>query len=216
MNDDHGVNAVLGGGGTAVGDLVHPPIISETRTQGHLLTKDIGGYRQEVRVLDERFGYLHKQSKDFEWRTLTAQRAKASVLTMLGELADLGFGWRDIARLVGVSVPALQKWRRGEKTSGESRQKVAKLLAACDLIRLHYLIEEVASWFEMPLVSGIPTNPIDLYAANRADFCFEFASGDADPERLLTEFDPDWRERYRSNFEVFEASDGRLSIRTKD
>ena len=215
-NDDRGMNALVSTGATAVGEIVRPPSISETRTQAHLLTEDIGGGRQEVRDLNERYGDLHKQSHDVEWRTRTAERAQASVLTMLGELADLGFGWRDVARLVGVSVPALQKWRRGEKASGDSRLRVAGLLAACDLIREHYMVEEVASWFEMPLVAEIPTTPIDLYAANRADIVFALASGHVDPELLLSEFDPDWRERYRSAFEVFEASDGHMSIRTKD
>jgi hypothetical protein len=135
---------------------------------------------------------------------------------MLGKLAELGFAWRDVARLVGVSVPAIQKWRRGEKTSGDSRLKVANLLAACDIIAEHYMIEEVASWFEMPLVANAPVTPLDLYAANRGDLVFDFASGHTDPEVLLTEFDPEWRERYRSEFEVFDAVDGHRSIRTKD
>ena len=59
---------------------------------------------------------------------------KANVKSMLTELADLGFAWRDIARMVGVSVPAVQKWRKGEKASGDSRIRVASLLAAYNLI----------------------------------------------------------------------------------
>lgn len=136
-------------------------------------------------------------------------------MAMLDELAGLGFAWRDIARLVNVSVPAVQKWRKGEKASGDSRARIASLLAACDLIKSHYMVEDIASWFEMPLSSSAPVTPITLYAANRADLVFEFASGHQDPEVLLSEFEPDWRERYRSDFEVFEASDGHRSIRMK-
>lgn len=55
-----------------------------------------------------------------EWRTAAAERAKDSVASMLSDLADLGFARRDIARLVKVSVPAVQKWRRGEGVRGES------------------------------------------------------------------------------------------------
>lgn len=150
-----------------------------------------------------------------EWRTAAAERGKDSVASMLGDLADLGFAWRDIARLIKVSVPAVQKWRKGEKASGESRARVASLLAACDLITRHYLVEEVASWFEMPLSPSAPVTPIALYAADRVDLVFELASGHADPEALLSEFDPDWRERYRSDFEVFEAGDGNRSIRMR-
>jgi hypothetical protein len=202
--------------GTVANELVLPPTLSETRMQAHVLTEDIGGDRTQVRGLNERYGDLHKRSHDVEWRTRTAERAKASVATMLDALADLGFAWRDIAKLVGVSVPAVQKWRRGEKASGDSRRKVGGLLAACDLIAEHYLVDEIASWFEVPLVSAVPVTPIDLYAADRVDLVFDFASGHTDPEALLTEFDPDWHDRYHSEFEVFEAGDGQRSIRMKD
>lgn len=158
---------------------------------------------------------LHKRIHDVEWRTAAAQRGKASVTSMLTELADLGFAWRELARMVGVSVPAVQKWRKGDKASGDSRSRLASLLAACDLIVSHYMVDEIASWFEMPLTALAPVTPITLYAANRADLVFEFASAHADPEALLTEFDPDWRERYRSDFELFEAGDGNRSLRMK-
>jgi len=201
--------------GTAATDLAKPASLSETRVLAHLLTEDIGGDRAEVRDLHERVDTLHKKSHDIEWQTATAQRAKSGVTTMLAELAELGFAWRDIARLVGVSVPAVQKWRRGEKATGDSRRKVASLLAACDIISGHYMVEEIASWFEMPLTDSALVTPLDLYAANRADLVFEYAGGHADPEAVLTEFDSEWRERYQSDFEVFDAADGQPSIRMK-
>jgi len=134
---------------------------------------------------------------------------------MLNELADLGFAWRDLARLVGVSVPAIQKWRRGQGATGENRRKVASLLAACDMISQSHGIQEIASWTEMPLRDGVSVTPMDLWAGERIDLVFDFASGHVDAEEILTAFDPDWRERYRSEFEVFEAGDGQLSIRMK-
>ncbi len=192
-----------------------PPTLTETRLTASLLATEVGWNRGAARALHENYDDLHKRIHDVEWRTAAAERGKASVTLMLGELADLGFAWRDIARLVGVSVPAVQKWRKGEGASGDSRMRIASLLAACDLIVDHYRVDEIASWFEMPLSSSAPVTPIALYAANRADLVFEFASLHTDPEALLSEFDPDWRERYRSDFEVFEASDGNRSIRMK-
>ena len=88
------------------------------------------------------------------------------------------------------------------------------MLAACDLIMNHFQVDEIASWFEMPL-PGVPVTPIDLYAADRTDLVFDYASEQADPERLMDEFDPGWRERYRSDFEVVTVSDGNFSIRPK-
>lgn len=190
--------------------------LAQTRGKIHKLTEDIGFNRQVAGVTAEDFGDLHKRSHDLEWRMRSAERAKAGVVTMLNELGDLGFAWRDLAKMVGVSVPAVQKWRRGEKASGDSRQKVASLLAACDLIREHYMVEEIASWFEVPLVKDVPVTPIDLYADNRADLVFACANGQEDPEVLLTQHDPDWRERYRSDFEVFTGADGNRSVRMKD
>ena len=200
--------------GTA-GESIGTSALSDTQMMASRLTEDVGGGRNEVRVLHEQYGDLHQRSHDVEWRAATAARAKSGVNTLLNDLAGLGFAWRDIARLVGVSVPAVQKWRIGEKASGESRKRLASLLAACDIIADHYMVEEIASWFEVPLSSSAPITPIDLYADDRADLVFEFASGHSDPEALLTQFSPDWRELYRSDFEVFEASDGNYSIRVK-
>lgn len=191
------------------------PLSTETRPTAARLTSEIGGGRSIARMLHEDYDDLHKHIHDVEWRTAAGGRGKASVTSMLAELADFGFAWRDIARLLKVSVPAVQKWRKGEKASGDSRSRIASLLAACDLIISHYMVHEIASWFEMPLSSSAPVTPITLYAADRADLVFEFASGHADPEALLSEFEPDWRERYRSDFEVFQASDGNRSIRMK-
>ncbi|WP_448941030.1 hypothetical protein [Micrococcus luteus] len=208
------VAAALTTRGTA-SESITVPTLSETKSRAARLTKDVGGSRSAVRILQEEYDDLHQQSHDVEWRANTAARAKAGVAAMLGELADLGFAWRDVARLVGVSVPAVQKWRKGEKASGSNRMKLAGFLAACDIISNHYLVEEIASWFEMPLSSSAPVTPIDLYAKERVDLVFEFASQHSDPEALLSQFDPEWRERYRSDFEVFEASDGHQSIRMK-
>lgn len=208
------VAAALTTRGTA-SESITVPTLSETKSRAARLTKDVGGSRSAVRILQEEYDDLHQQSHDVEWRANTAARAKAGVAAMLGELADLGFAWRDVARLVGVSVPAVQKWRKGEKASGSNRMKLAGFLAACDIISNHYLVEEIASWFEMPLSSSAPVTPIDLYAKERVDLVFEFASQHSDPEAILSQVDPEWRERYRSDFEVFEASDGHQSIRMK-
>lgn len=202
--------------GTVATEIVTAPEVSETRTQTRLLTEDIGADRSKVRALHEDFDNLHQSSHFVEWRTLTTVRAREAVAPMIQELGNLGFAWRDIARLVGVSVPAIQKWRRGEGASGESRARVASLLAACDLITEHYLIQDIASWFEVPLIVGIPVTPIDLYSAGRFDLLFDYAGQHCDPEQVLTEYDSGWRERYRTNFEVFRAADGDMAIRPKE
>lgn len=204
------------GPGTVGTDINPPPALTKTKTMATVLTEDIGYIRQRARNLHEATDKLHQQSQYAEWNTRTNKRGRASTQDMLDELGDLGFAWRDVAKLVGVSVAAIQKWRRGEGTTGENRQKVASLLAACELVSEHYGIQEVTSWFEMPLQLGVPVTPIDLWASGRPDLVFDFASGHTDSEQILTAWDPQWRDRYRSDFEVFRAADGQLSIRPKE
>lgn len=201
--------------GTAGADINPPPAVPETQTVAAELTEEAGFYRRMARHLNDETNALHQRSQFIEWNARTNARARLAVQEMLAEMAAFGFAWRDIARMVGVSIPAIQKWRRGEGTSGESRQKVASLLAACDLVSEDYGIREVASWFETPLQIGVPVTPIDLWVDGRPDLVFEFASGHADSEQVLTGWDPHWRERYRSEFEVFRAGDGELSIRPR-
>lgn len=204
------------GPGTAGTDINPPPSLTATKTVTAVLTEDIGHIRQRTRYLREVTDELHQRSHHVEWNARTNKRGRSRIQDMLGELADLGFAWRDIAKLVGVSVPAIQKWRRGEGATGENRQKVASLLAACDLVSEHYSIQEVSSWFEVPLQLGVPVTPIDLWADDRPDLVFDFASGHTDSEHILTAWDPQWRTRYQSDFEVFRAGDGQLSIRPKE
>ena len=191
------------------------PEISSTQLSAKLLTERTGAVRGRARQLTSDTDELHRDTTFTEWAARTAMRGKEAPAELLNELADLGFAWRDIARMLGVSVPAVQKWRRGERITGDNRSNLAGLLAACDLVTEHYLVSEVASWFAMPIVADSPLTPADLYAARQADLVFDYASGHSDPEAVLTNFDPDWRERYRSEYEVFTASDGQRSLRPK-
>jgi hypothetical protein len=202
--------------GTVGTELVPPVKVSQTQTVAQVLNEDIGYLRRRVRVLHEDADELHQKSHYTEWNARTSERGRAGVVELLGELSELGFAWRDVARLVGVTVPAIQKWRRGERVTGVNRHKVAGLVAACDLVSEVYGIQDIASWFEMPILAQVPVTPIDLWQAERTDLVFEHACGQADPEQILTEFNVEWRDQYRSDFEVFRASDDRLSVRPKE
>ena len=189
--------------------------VSETQLSATLLTQRSGAVRGQARALTSETEDLHRDTTFTEWSARTAARGKEAPIEVLEQLADLGFAWREIARLVGVSVPAVQKWRRGEAITGDNRRNLAGLLAACDLVTTHYMVSEVASWFAMPLVSDAPVTPADLYAEGRADLVFEYANGHSEPEAVLSDFQPDWRDSFRSDFEVFVADDGNRSLRAK-
>lgn len=198
--------------GTAGAGISPPPTLSETRTAAAVLTQDAGFVRYLARDLHDRTDLIHQHSHSVEWADRTRRRSRSAMSETLRALAELGFSWRDLARLVGVSVPAIQKWRRGEGTTGTNRQRVASLLAACDLVTEQYEIQEVASWFEMPVTPEVAVTPIDLWSGGRPDLVIELASGHTEVEQILSSWDPSWRERYSSDFEEFRSDDGHLSL----
>ncbi|MEC4015970.1 hypothetical protein [Streptomyces sp. H27-D2] len=192
----------------------HEPT-STSASQLFDLAERAGSLRSTTKHIHESSSELHKEVLFHSWQRGTTERGKLAPKVLLEELADLGFAWRDVARMLSVSVPAIQKWRRAGKPSGENRGRLANLLALCDEITEQYHIQEVASWFEMPLTSDAPVTPIDLYAEERPELVLEHASGHSDVEQILTSYDPEWRERFRSDFEVYLDTDGAMSIRPK-
>jgi len=193
-----------------------PPPVSETQTALSQLTDDLGFTRSAVGTLNEKVADLHRRLRE-ALLAARAARVKESGVQLLEELSELGFAWRHVARLVGVSVPAVQKWRRGEKMSPENMDRVATLLATCDLVQNSFFVQDVASWFEIRILPEVPIRPLDLYAAGRSDLLLDWVSQhENDPIKVVSAFDPDWRERYNSDLEVFEAADGDLAIRFKD
>lgn len=138
---------------------------------------------------------------------------KRSAVNLLSELADAGFSWRDIAAMAGVSVPAVRKWRLGESLTPEHHFDIARLVALVETIPADHMVEDFAAWMEVPIVQSAPLTKIDLAIAHRYQDIADLASSQRSGEQVLDDWRPDWRERYRSQFEVFEASDGELSIR---
>ncbi len=179
------------------------------------LTEAAGSLRYQARFVFEDVTEFHLELLSRDWRKRTAERGKQSPAVLLEELSDLGFSWRHIARMLGVSVPAVQKWRRSGGVSGDNRMQLASLLALCDMVQ-QPVIHDIASWFEMPLTPGVPVSPIDLLAERRPDLVLEHALGPNDVEEILTAYAPDWRDRYQSDFEVYRDADGAMSIRQKE
>lgn len=65
--------------------------LTETRLTPPRLTTEVGGIRSVARGLHDDVDDLHKRTHDDKWRTAAAERGKASVTSLLTELADLGF-----------------------------------------------------------------------------------------------------------------------------
>ena len=155
----------------------------------------------------------HQTDYMLQVRLRTSELVGAGGQALLGALADMGFAWSDIARMVGVSVPAIQKWRRGDGLTGENARKLARLVAACEVIqKFNPMITEIALWFEAPIVDEAPVTPIDLWASGDQQLVFEHARLEVDPLTTMGSFDSNWRE----TFETFRAGDGDLSIRMRE
>lgn len=217
----------LGTGSGSVPDVLEPgPMPTQTSavtaTDTTRQRSELSGViRTLATAVSEAATDMHQSDYMVEFRLSTSELAGAGGQVLLNQLADLGFAWRDIAKMIGVSVPAIQKWRRGDGLSGENARKLASLVAGCGVIeKFNPVITDVGMWFEVPIVDEAPVTPIDLWATGNQQLVFEHALVDAsskvDPYDTMDSFDPNWRETYRSDFETFRAGDGELSIRMRE
>ncbi len=189
-----------------------PALPSQTMAS---ITRQFGVLRDETSTLDADVVGRHRTVQRLSLEVRARDWARRDVPRLLQELSSQrGLGWSDIARLVGVSVQALRKWRGGEPATGEHRLAVARLAAFLDMLD-DEVISDPAGWLEMPLVAGYSSRYLDLYRAGRTDLLFELAGLRITPEQALDELTPDWRQRLRLEHEVFEAGDGQLSIRRR-
>ncbi len=196
-----------------------PTQVSRTRTIDELV-EDAGHLRNVTCLLGDdvaeagrQVSEVHHQAFQAQLNTKARDMAKRPATEMLEELARRGFAWRDIARLVGVSVPAVRRWRQGESPTGPHLLAIARLLAFTEILRVDHLVSDVAGWLEMPLVPEAPLTGIDMAADGRFVDLLDLTTGHATPEAVLDRWQPGWRERIFSEFEVFEAADGELGLR---
>lgn len=167
-------------------------------------------------------GSVRNTRRSANLRDLEFRRSRISQGTPLTEalskLSDHGFAWRDVARVLGVSVPAVNKWRKGTGVTGENNLKVGKLLALVEMLS-DRLVNDPASWLEIPVSEGVALTPMDLLEADRYELVLDLASthtGDGIVEKVLNEYDPSWRTNLIDDaFESFLADDGAVSIRPR-
>jgi len=192
-----------------------PVEVTKTRTLDELV-EDAGDLRNRVALVGVDASEIHHWFIERRLDERASELVKRSASNLLAELSDAGFAWRDIATMVGVSVPAVRKWRLGESPTPEHRLDIARLVALVETLQADHMIEDVAAWMEIPVVQSAPVTKIDLAAARRYQDVADLAGLQSSGEQVLDGWLPDWRERYRSQFEVFEDSDGDLSIRFSD
>lgn len=131
---------------------------------------------------------------------------------LVGLLAiEYGFAWVDVARMLGVSVPAIRKWRMSGGVSPDNTAKLADLAALAHLLSEHGI--RPAAWLSTPLVAGYTISPKHVYSSDRMSALADVALGTGDAHDLLAEFEPDWAAKYDARgYEVARFDDGTYGV----
>jgi hypothetical protein len=206
---------LLTGDRTRAESVVAPVLDRPTRTSQDELAERAGSLRSMTRVLSDDAADLHRRTIEIQLRSRSEEAAKRAAPDVLNELAEIGLAWRDVARMVGVTVPAVRKWRLGDPPTGAHRKAIAGLLAFIDVLRSDHLVQDVPSWLEIPLLDSSVTG-LDIYAAGFVESLVMHAAGHINAEQLLDQFDPVWRDAIDTRFEIFTGIDGQAAIRLRD
>lgn len=182
--------------------------VGHQRSQSRLL-------RDDVTALTDQTSILHRRTTADRLAELAAGLTKSTPPGLLGQLEERGLSWRDIARALHVSVPAVRKWRQGEAISGDNRLRLARFVAICDLLEEAHMVDDVAGWFETPLRTDAPVTPLDVYMGGREDLVVDYAAQQLLPDQVLDHYDPDWRQRRADGWERFTATNGAVSLRMR-
>lgn len=200
--------------GTAAGGVTdYDTITSATRA----LSLRADWLRTDVDRNSSEMHEVHSEIRELDLNDRTLTKGKKSVADLLEELSfERGMGWSDIAEVVGVSISAIRKWRKGYDASPESRTKLARIAAMLDVLDEKVKVADPAQWLEMdlPLGPGFFIRPLDLYLQGHVAAIIDLAEERKFMHEVLDEVSPDWRTS-RSDFEVFADTDGERSIRKR-
>ena len=117
-----------------------------------------------------------------------------STQTALHEItAGFGVPWAYLAPMVGVSIPALRRWRLGGGATPENRARVMAVLDLLTALREHAGVQSPVDWLVAPMVDGFTVSPRDLYSDQGAVHLLDFATGGVSAEAVLDLLEPGWR-----------------------
>ncbi|WP_420445873.1 helix-turn-helix domain-containing protein [Candidatus Poriferisodalis sp.] len=144
---------------------------------------------------------------------LTNKKAQGGSESLLEELAvDRGLGWTDVARLCGVSISAVRKWRSGGALAPERLRSLSKLAAFLEILSEVGPIDDPVGWLMMPLVEQHTITAAGIYRAGHDEDILEHAQGNLTVEELLDRWNSTWRTDTRSDWMVVERPDGERVI----
>jgi hypothetical protein len=157
----------------------------------------------------------HRDLYEAQLNKLREANRSRSVPELLRSLASTwGVAWVDAARMLKISVPALRKWRTSGGVSPENLDRLASLVALFQMLE-RVGVSSPARWIAVPLRDGYTVTPRHLYSLANAAALVDHAVGNVSAVELLDELAPDWREVYKSEYEVFLAADGQFALRSR-
>lgn len=154
---------------------------------------------------------LHEDVELDELERNARSRELESTPELLEALADTGFSWATIARLLDVTPTAVRKWRKGAGVSTSNHQRLAHLLAMAGMLtRVQPRIDDVAFWLETPCREDTALLRLDLYRAKAYNALLALAAERRQAVEVLEEVLPDWRRLHGRDgrFEIVWAEDG--------
>lgn len=194
-------------------NIVSPERVSQTDVA--TLNRDVAHLRDRASVLHANTRSLHGRTQQRELDELATQRMQEASPSLLDELSmDRGLAWAHIARLVGVSVPALRKWRLGHPPAAENRRRIAELCAFMALLE-RFPVEEPAGWLEARVTSISTLTGLDLYLTEGGPVALlEYAGHRCSLNDLLDTQVPDWQTRFASDskLRIVNTEDGGRSL----
>ena len=167
-------------------------------------------------------GRIAKASEHVERRHATELEAAAREdvrregKAILRDLAiDYGFTWVDLAQMLGVSVPAIRKWRMDGRISPENLSRLAQLSAFARLLKGYGV--HPAVWASVPMIPGYTVAPKHVFTPERAAALLDLATdNEPDPRRLLDSIEPGWKLKYDDHgYTVTRFDDGTYGITSR-
>ena len=206
------------GTGASAGPYAEYCLPTPSQTRAPSVRADYDYLRTAVDALAGQVQEAHGAALEDDLTDRTVEKSKKSVPQLLDELtAERGMGWSDIAEVVGVSVSAVRKWRKGGSASPQSRWKLAKIATFLNVLEEKVLVQDPAAWMEMELSMdpGYFIRPIDLYLEGHVTELIELADQRQTTSEVLDRVRPNWRQN-RSGHEVYVDYSGERAIRLRE
>lgn len=157
------------------------------------------------------------ESRDFHEYTVrsllserTDLKAQVGLNGLLTELTETrGLGWSELARLVGVSVPAVRKWRMGGDIKTPRLASLSRLAALLELLSAEGVQDPVA-WLSLPVDGEGGVTKSEIFKGGQAADLLLYAKRELSQQDLLARSGLTAAPPSRNT--LVRAEDGHLSI----